>query len=100
MAETRILEREVLEGKVIAELQEIAGRVGVSGFQRLKKSDLISAILNATSADGKDETKADGKPSRSNGPRSAAKAVEPAAEAPAAEAPAAEVSAALPSAAK
>ncbi len=66
MAETRTLEREVLEGKVIAELQEIAGRVGVSGFQKLKKSDLISAILKATSVDGKSEpksnnAKADGK---------------------------------------
>ena len=53
MAETRTLEREVLEGKVIAELQEIASRLGVSGTQRLKKSDLISAIMNATAADGK-----------------------------------------------
>ena len=31
MAETRTLEREVLEGKVLAELQEIAQKVGVSG---------------------------------------------------------------------
>jgi len=52
MAETRTLEREVLEGKVVTELQEIASRLGVSGTQRLKKSDLISAILNAT-PDGK-----------------------------------------------
>ncbi|MFY9587827.1 MAG: Rho termination factor N-terminal domain-containing protein, partial [Actinomycetota bacterium] len=51
MAETRTLEREVLEGKVVTELQEIASRLGVSGTQRLKKSDLISAIMNAT--DGK-----------------------------------------------
>jgi transcription termination factor Rho len=56
MAETRTLEREVLEGKVMGELQEIAGRVGVSGVQKLKKSDLISAILSATS----------GKPSKNN----------------------------------
>ncbi len=53
MAETRTLEREVLEGKVVTELQEIASRLGVSGTQRLKKSDLISAIMNATSGDGK-----------------------------------------------
>ncbi|MGH2783940.1 MAG: transcription termination factor Rho [Actinomycetota bacterium] len=57
MAETRTLEREVLEGKIIAELQEIAGKVGVSGFKTLKKSDLISAILRATS---------DGKPAKNN----------------------------------
>ena len=53
MAETRTLEREVLEGKVMGELQEIAGRVGISGILKLKKSDLISAILSATSGDGK-----------------------------------------------
>jgi transcription termination factor Rho len=53
MAETRTLEREVLEGKVVTELQEIASRLGVSGTQRLKKSDLISAILKATPSDGK-----------------------------------------------
>ena len=58
MAETRTLEREVLEGKVVTELQEIASRLGVSGTQRLKKSDLISAILKAT-PDGKADTKAE-----------------------------------------
>src|SRR6266508_6775287 len=60
MAETRTLEREVLEGKVVTELQEIASRLGVSGTQRLKKSDLISAIMSATAADGKAGTSDEG----------------------------------------
>ncbi|MEX2557880.1 MAG: transcription termination factor Rho [Actinomycetota bacterium] len=103
MAETRTLEREVLEGKIIAELQQIAGRVGVSGFQKLKKSDLISAIMRASSADGKpaktnnaksaeakpepkSEAKGDAKPEANEEP---AATEAPKAEAPAAEAPAA-----------
>jgi transcription termination factor Rho len=96
MAETRTLEREVLEGKVVTELQEIASRLGVSGTQRLKKSDLISAILKATpdgKADGKADAKADGKtdgkPARE--PRAAAA---PAEEAPVVEETAAETPAA------
>jgi transcription termination factor Rho len=90
MAETRTLEREVLEGKVVTELQEIASRLGVSGTQRLKKSDLISAILKATpSNDKSSDGKADGKPARA--PRGAAASAAPAAEdAPAESAPAAE----------
>jgi transcription termination factor Rho len=52
MAETRTLEREVLEGKVLTELQEIAARLGVPGAQRLKKSELIAAILDATAGGG------------------------------------------------
>ena len=78
MAETRTLEREVLEGKVVTELQEIASRLVVSGTQRLKKSDLISAILKAT-PDGKTDGKADGKDGKA--PRASATAV---ADAPAA----------------
>jgi transcription termination factor Rho len=93
MAETRTLEREVLEGKVVTELQEIASRLGVSGTQRLKKSDLISAILKAT-PDGKAAAKADGK-ANSDGPRAQAAVAEapeapPAAEPPAAAEPASE----------
>src|SRR5438552_19191949 len=73
MAETRTLEREVLEGKVVTELQEIASRLGVSGTQRLKKSDLISAILKAT-PDGKsaDAKSSDVKAPRENSRASAA----------------------------
>jgi transcription termination factor Rho len=84
MAETRTLEREVLEGKVVTELQEIASRLGVSGTQRLKKSDLISAILKAT-PDGKGSAKADGK-TNSDGPRATAEVAEAPPEAGAAEA--------------
>ena len=91
MAETRTLEREVLEGKVVTELQEIASRLGVSGTQRLKKSDLISAILKATpdgKADGRAEAKADGKPGREPRASAAPEEAPPAAESPSPEAPA------------
>jgi transcription termination factor Rho len=80
MAETRTLEREVLEGKVVTELQEIASRLGVSGTQRLKKSDLITAILKAT-PDGKAAAKTDGK-ANADGPTAAATVGEPAPETP------------------
>jgi transcription termination factor Rho len=101
MAETRTLEREVLEGKVVTELQEIASRLGVSGTQRLKKSDLITAILKATpdgkadggKADGKAEgAKADGKAhgkAEVDAPSAVAEEAPVAAEAPSAPAPAA-----------
>ena len=34
-----------LEGKVLPELQEMASSLGVEGHQRLKKGDLIEAII-------------------------------------------------------
>jgi transcription termination factor Rho len=45
--DARTIDRESLEGKVIAELQEIAGGLGVEGHQRLRKGELIDAILTA-----------------------------------------------------
>ena len=50
--ESRTLDRSVLEGKVLAELQTIAGSLGISGHQRLRKGELIQAIVDAASADG------------------------------------------------
>ncbi|TMK19495.1 MAG: transcription termination factor Rho [Actinobacteria bacterium] len=106
MAETRTLEREVLEGKVVTELQEIASRLGVSGTQRLKKSDLISAILKAT-PDGKaaDAKSSDGKAPRENnraadpapaeGPATAPESGSAPSEAPAAIAPSTETAVAV-----
>jgi transcription termination factor Rho len=38
-------ERGILEGKVLPELQAIASSMGVQGFQRLRKADLIGAII-------------------------------------------------------
>ena len=49
--DSRTMERSDLEGKVLAELQQIAGTLGVEGHQRLRKSDLIDAIVKAA-ADG------------------------------------------------
>jgi transcription termination factor Rho len=41
-----------LEGKILPELQQIAESLGVQGHQRLRKSDLIEAIVAKASADG------------------------------------------------
>ena len=38
-------ERDILEGKVLPELQAIASSMGVQGYQRLRKADLIGAII-------------------------------------------------------
>jgi transcription termination factor Rho len=38
-------ERDILEGKVLPELQAIASSMGVQGYQRLRKADLIGAIM-------------------------------------------------------
>src|SRR5215216_1553116 len=45
MAEMATTEREILEGKVVPELQAIASSMGVQGYQRLRKADLIGAII-------------------------------------------------------
>src|SRR5438874_9060287 len=50
--ESRTIERSDLEGKVLADLQQIAETVGVRGHQRLKKGDLIDAIIAASASDG------------------------------------------------
>src|ERR687895_466059 len=41
-----------LEGKVLPELQQIAQSMGVEGHQRLRKSDLIDAIVAKAASDG------------------------------------------------
>jgi hypothetical protein len=37
--------RDILEDKVLPELQAIASSMGVQGYQRLRKADLIGAII-------------------------------------------------------
>jgi transcription termination factor Rho len=54
------LDKTVLEQKVLPELQEIASSLGVEGYQRLKKGELIDAIVNRSGGDG-----GDGKPAAS-----------------------------------
>ena len=44
--------REDLQTKVLPELQQIAGTLGVTGHQRLKKSELIDAIMAKVPGDG------------------------------------------------
>jgi len=43
--ESGTLDRSALEGKVLSELQAIAEAQGISGHQRMRKADLIEAIL-------------------------------------------------------
>ena len=41
------MEKSVLEGKVASELHTIAAGLGIGGHQKLKKAELIAAILAA-----------------------------------------------------
>ena len=50
--DSRTMERSELEGKVLAELQRIAETLGLEGHQRLRKGDLINAILEKAATDG------------------------------------------------
>jgi transcription termination factor Rho len=50
--ESGTLEKSALQGKVLPELQQIAESLGVTGHQKLKKGDLIDAIVAKASADG------------------------------------------------
>jgi transcription termination factor Rho len=68
--DSRTLERSDLEGKVLAELQQIAQAVGLENH-RMKKSDLIDAILAKASENGQDAaaaTAATGGEASGNGP--------------------------------
>jgi transcription termination factor Rho len=47
-----VLERSELEASPLADLHTIANQVGLEGFRRLRKADLIDAILGETSAGG------------------------------------------------
>jgi len=51
MAPERQLERSMLDGKDREELHAIAGAMGVRGVTRLKKADLVDAILAAANGD-------------------------------------------------
>ncbi len=46
------MQKSDLEGKVLPELQQIAEGLGLHGHQRLKKSDLINAIIARASSNG------------------------------------------------
>jgi transcription termination factor Rho len=47
-----MLDKSILEGKVISELQTIADSLGLEGHQRMRKGELIQAIVDRASQDG------------------------------------------------
>src|SRR5689334_13033318 len=47
-----VLERSELEASPLADLHAIADQLGLDGFRRLRKSDLIDAILDDASQGG------------------------------------------------
>ena len=51
MAEQQ-LERSMLDGKDREQLHAIAGAMGIKGVTRLRKADLVDAILEAASGNG------------------------------------------------
>src|SRR2546422_7649439 len=50
--DSRTTTRSDLEGKRLPELHEMAQSMGVSGYQRLRKGDLIDAIITKSGGDG------------------------------------------------
>jgi len=46
------MDRSVLEGKLIPELQQIAQSMGIEGAQKLRKAGLIDAIVSGSGSDG------------------------------------------------
>ncbi len=52
MSDTKEISREVLDGKVLADLKAIARQANVKGIAKLKKEELISRILEEASNDG------------------------------------------------
>jgi transcription termination factor Rho len=50
--DSRTTTRADLEGKVLPELQQIADSLGMEGHQRLRKSELIDAIIKKATGDG------------------------------------------------
>ena len=56
MVDTKEINQEVLDGKVLADLKVIAKQVNVKGIAKLKKEELISRILEEISNDGAQPT--------------------------------------------
>src|SRR5437588_9184344 len=50
--DARTIERSDLEGKLLPELQQLAQTLGVSGYQRLRKGELIEAIVSKAADNG------------------------------------------------
>jgi transcription termination factor Rho len=58
-----VLERSELDASPLADLHAIADQIGLDGFRRLRKADLIDAILERSGGDGV----AEGTPARARG---------------------------------
>ena len=50
-----VLDRDALESSPLADLHVIANELGVDGFRRLRKADLVDAIVARQTGDGGDE---------------------------------------------
>ena len=75
--DSRTTTRSDLEGKRLPELHEMAQGMGVSGYQRLRKGDLIDAIMSKSAGDGRgnaDNGESNGEVSHSEAPPQAAAA--------------------------
>ena len=48
-----VLERSELDASPLADLHAIADQIGLDGFRRLRKADLIDAILERSGGDGR-----------------------------------------------
>ncbi len=64
-----VLERSELEASPLADLHAIANQIGLDGFRRLRKAELIDAILGEESSPAPDGDGADGDEERSARPR-------------------------------
>ncbi len=66
------MDRTLLERKSVAELREIAATLGLKGFQRLKKAELIDLLLSSASqGDPSDADGTGGHETRADGPQAA-----------------------------
>jgi transcription termination factor Rho len=94
VSEAKTLERQVLESKLLPELQTIAQSVGVEGTRGMRKSDLIGAILEkaGNGSSSKPKAEAPAAPAPAAPPVAAAPVLE--AQAPAQQPPAAQPQAA------
>ncbi len=65
-----VLERSELEASPLADLHAIADQVGLEGFRRLRKADLIAAILDETGSAAAGQDSGDGYGAEEEGDRS------------------------------
>jgi transcription termination factor Rho len=61
---TTVLERSELDASPLADLHAIADQIGLDGFRRLRKADLIDAILERSGGDGRGADTPENTPAR------------------------------------